>query len=120
MSFKFENLYVWKLAIEYADQVHTLTKTFPKEELYALTSQFNRASDSISLNIAEGSIGQSDAEQRRFVGYSIRSIAECVNCLYLARNRKYLDQSKFSHYYDKAELLFIKVCKFKKGIGKTE
>lgn len=117
MAFKFENLRIWRLAVEFSDEVHTLTKTFPVDERWALSSQFNRASDSVSLNIAEGSIGQSNAEQKRFLGYSIRSIAECVNCLYLARNRKYIDQPQFEYYYGKADLLMVKTCKFRKAIG---
>lgn len=70
MPFKFEKLEIWKLAIDLADDVHKLTRNFPKEEMFSLTSQMKRAGDSISLNIAEGSNGQSDAEQLRFLGYS--------------------------------------------------
>jgi four helix bundle protein len=65
MPFKFEKLEIWKLAIEFADEVHLLTRKFPKEEMFSLTSQFKRAADSISLNIAEGSIGQSNPEQKK-------------------------------------------------------
>jgi four helix bundle protein len=54
MPFKFEKLEIWKLAIEFADEVHLLTRRFPKEEIFSLTSQFKRAADSVSLNIAEG------------------------------------------------------------------
>ena len=50
MPFKFEKLEIWKLAIEFADEVHLLTRKFPKEEIFSLTSQFKRAADSISLN----------------------------------------------------------------------
>src|SRR5258706_13196241 len=94
MPFKFENLEIWKLAIEFADDVHLLTRKFSKEEMFSLTSQFKRAADSISLNIAEGSIGQSDAEQKKFIGYAIRSLAESVNCLYLSERRKYISQEE--------------------------
>lgn len=68
MPFKFEKLDIWKLAIDYADDVHLLTRTFPKDEMFNLSSQFKRAADSISLNISEGSIGQSNLEQKRFLG----------------------------------------------------
>jgi four helix bundle protein len=73
MEFKFEKLEVWRMAINIADEVHLLTRTFPKEEMFSLTSQMKRAADSVSLNIAEGSTGQSDPEQRRFLGYAQRS-----------------------------------------------
>jgi four helix bundle protein len=118
MAFKFERLEIWQLAIEFADDVHQLTRKFPKEEMYSLTSQFKRAADSIALNISEGSIGQSDKEQRRFMGYSIRSTAECVSCLFHAIKRKYINQVEFTVHYKKAETLFVKCCNYKNGIGK--
>ncbi|MBW8359726.1 MAG: four helix bundle protein [Weeksellaceae bacterium] len=49
----------------------------------------NRTSDSIALNIAEGSILQSNADFRKFLGYAIRSLAEVVKCLYKAKYRHY-------------------------------
>ncbi len=72
MPFKFEKLEIWQLAIELANEVHLLTRTFPKEEMFSLTIQMKRAADSISLNIAEGSTGQSNPEQVRFLGYAQR------------------------------------------------
>ena len=63
---KFERLTVWQKAITLTGEVHQLTRKFPKEELYILTSQIKRAADSIALNIAEGSTGQSNAEFKQF------------------------------------------------------
>jgi four helix bundle protein len=117
MPFKFEQLDIWKLAIEFADEVHLLTRGFPKEELFSLTSQFKRAADSVSLNIAEGSIGQSDAEQKKFVGYSIRSLAECVNCLYLSNRRNYISHEEFAKLYRRSETLFAKLNRFRRSLG---
>jgi four helix bundle protein len=117
MPFKFEKLEIWRLAIQFADDVHSLTRNFPKEEMFSLTSQFKRAADSISLNIAEGSIGQSDGEQKKFIGYAIRSLAECVNCLYLAIKRKYITQAEFDSFYKRAEELFAKMNKFRNQLG---
>jgi four helix bundle protein len=56
MAFKFENLQVWQRALDLTDEVDRLTKTFPKDELYVLTSQMKRAADSVALNIAEGAL----------------------------------------------------------------
>jgi four helix bundle protein len=103
MPFKFEKLNIWKLSTDFADEAYLLSRQFPKEEVFILTSQFKRAADSISLNIAEGSIGQSDAEQKKFVSYAISSLAESVNCLYLAIKRKYIGQEEFNQLYKKAE-----------------
>ena len=117
MPFKFEKLEIWQLAIEYADDVHTLTRKFPKEEIFSLTAQFKKAADSISLNISEGSIDQTNKEQRRFLGYSIRSLAECVNCLYLSIRRGYISKAEFDTQYRKSEILIAKTITFKKGVG---
>ena len=99
MPFKFEKLEIWKLAIKIADDVHLLTRSFPKEEMFSLIAQMKRAADSISLNIAEGSTGQSNPEQIKFLGYAQRSAIEVVNCLYLAIRRKYIDQLIFDKFY---------------------
>jgi four helix bundle protein len=102
MLFKFEKLRVWQLSLEYANDIHLMTKKFPKDELYVLTSQTKRAADSIVLNIAEGSTGQTNKEFSKFLGYSIRSGIEVVSCLYLAKNRAIIDKVEFQKMYYKA------------------
>lgn len=62
MSFRFENLEVWKMAREYVGDIYRVTKNFPKEEIFGLTSQLKRAAISIVNNIAEGSDRKSDTE----------------------------------------------------------
>lgn len=118
MPFKFEKLEVWKLAIEVGNDVHFLTRTFPKEEMFSLSSQMKRAADSISLNIAEGSTGQSDPEQAKFLGYSQRSAIEVVNCLYLASKRNYIDRITFDKFYSELEKVIAKIQAFKNAINK--
>ncbi|PVW14716.1 four helix bundle protein [Marixanthomonas spongiae] len=100
MSFKFEKLNIWKKAMELGEDVDAIADTFPKKELFNLSSQIRRAADSIALNISEGSILQSDPEQKKFLGYSIRSLAEVVTCLYKAKNRNYINQDYFDEKYD--------------------
>ena len=116
MAFKFEKLEVWKLAITMADDVHHLTRVFPKEEMFSLTSQMKRAADSISLNIAEGSTGQSNLEQARFLGYAQRSAIEVVNCLYLAIRRNYIQQQQFDKFYSELEKIVVKIQALKRFI----
>ncbi len=103
--FKFEKLEVWQKAMEFTYDVHKLTRLFPREELYILTSQIKRAADSIALNIAEGSTGQSDAEFKQFVGYAIRSAIEVVACLYIGKRRKMIKETDFKMMYDKVETI---------------
>lgn len=72
MAFRFEDLQVWQKAIDLGEQINQLTKLFPKDEIFILTSQIKRAADSVVLNIAEGSTGQSKAVFKVFLEYSLR------------------------------------------------
>lgn len=109
MSFKFEKLIIWQKAMDLADG-------FPKKEVYNLSSQLRRAVDSIALNIAEGSIGQSNPEYKKFMGYSIRSLAEVVTCLHKAKRREYLTEIEFSNYYEYSFNLMNMMVAFKNKI----
>lgn len=109
MPFKFEKLIVWQKAIDLSEKVNELTKKFPKDELYILTSQFKRAADSIALNIAEGSTGQSNPEFRKFLGYALRSDIEVVSCLYIAQRRKYILDPEFQELYKNCEELLVMI-----------
>ena len=100
MAFKFEQLRVWQLAVDLSEKINGLTKTFPKEELFILTPPIKRAADSVSLNIAEGSTGQSNDEFKRFLGYAVRSGIEVVGCLHLAKRRNYITEKQFQELYD--------------------
>lgn len=87
--FKFEDLKVYKKAIEFGEIVHNLTINFPREERFELTSQFRRASDSIALNIAEGSSG-TDKQFHNYLGIAWHSAEECIACSTKARLRNYI------------------------------
>ncbi len=110
---KFEKLEVWKKALQLAADVHDLTRGFPKEELYILTTQIKRAADSIVLNIAEGSFGQSDKEFNRFLGFALRSGMEVVACLHLAKTRNLISQSEFDEYREKSEHIIRMIQSFR-------
>ncbi len=99
MKFKFENLLIWQKAMDLAESINILSGKFPKKEMYNLSSQIMRAVDSVALNISEGSIGQTNTEFRRFMGYSIRPLAEVVTCLYKAKRREYIDNEEFEEHY---------------------
>ncbi len=87
--FKFEDLKIYQKAMDFGEVVNELVKDFPKHELYALSSQFRRASDSIALNIAEGYPG-SDAQFVKHINYAIYSANECVSCSSKAKRRLYI------------------------------
>ena len=117
MAFKFEKLLVWEKALELTNSVDQLTKEFPKNELYVLTSQIKRAADSVALNIAEGSTGQSDAEFIRFINYSIRSAIEVVGCLYIGKMRGIIEEQNFHKNYNETEMLIIALQALKRSLG---
>jgi len=95
---------------------YKLTLKFPKDEAFNLTSQIRRASDSIALNISEGSILQSKLEFRKFLGYSIRSLAEVVTCLYKAKNRKYISEEEFYKLYNESHSLMNQIIAFRNQV----
>lgn len=111
MGYKFEKLDVWKQALEYSDAIYSVARALPSEEQYNLRSQSQRAVTSIALNIAEGSIGQSDMEQAKFLGYAIRSLVETVACLHLIHRRKYsVSAEALRSAYQQSESLFRSLC----------
>jgi len=117
MKFKFEKLIIWQKAMEYGENIHRLSYKFPKDELYNLSSQIRRAVDSIALNISEGAIGQSNPEFKKFVGFSIRSLAEVVTCLHKAFKRNYISEEEFHEHYEYAFNLMNMMVAFKKKIN---
>ena len=116
MSFKFKKLNVWQKAVEVALDVHDLTKNFPKDDLFILSSQIKRAEDSVSLNIAEGFNGQSNADFNRFIGYSLRLTIEVAGCLFLAKKRNLPDETEFTKLYKQYEEVPAKLTPLRKSI----
>jgi four helix bundle protein len=103
MAFKFEQLIVWQKSLELTGNIHELTLAFPKSELFILTQQIKRAADSIALNIAEGSTGQTNPEFSRFLGFAIRSGIEVVSCLYVGKRRNIINDIDFRRLYNEVE-----------------
>jgi len=114
--FKFEKLIIWQNAMEFGENIHRLSNQFPRQEMFNLSSQIQRAADSIALNISEGAIGQTNAEFRKFVCYSIRSLAEVVTCLHKASRRNYISEGEFNVQYKYAYNLMNMMIAFKDRI----
>jgi len=116
MAFRFEDLLVWQKAMDLNDQINSLTKSFPKDELFILTSQIKRASDSVVLNIAERSTGQTKPVFKTFLNYSLRSAIEVVSCLIIARRRDYIAESIFRTLYNEHEILVKMITSLRNSI----
>jgi len=121
MPFKFENLEVWQLGLEYVDAMYELANQLPKSEEYNLKSQLIRAATSITLNVAEGSTGQSNPEQSRFLGIAIRSLIETIACQRLIARRGYIpsNSTTLTDADHKAQTLARKLHSFRKSLSAT-
>lgn len=116
MDFKFEKLTIWQKSMDFGESINTMAYKFPKEEIFNLSSQIRRAVDSIALNISEGSIGQTNLEFKKFMGYSIRSLAEVITCLHKAKMREYISEEEFQKHYEFAFNLMNMMVAFKDKI----
>lgn len=118
MTFKFEQLDVWRMSLEYSDLIYDLADKLPDKEKYNLSSQTTRAATSISLNIAEGSTGQSDPEQSRFLGLALRARIETVACQRLIARRNYgIDEEYLNRIDLKAQELAKRIHAFRRALS---
>ena len=116
MAFKFENLRVWQRALDLSEEIELLTKKFPSNEKYVLVDQIKRAADSVSLNIAEGSTNQSNAEFKRFLIYSVRSNVEVVGSIHLGKRRKIIQTEDFDRIYKMCEEIHAMLIALKNSL----
>ena len=85
MAQDYRELKVWQRAVELTILIYKLTRSFPKSELYGLTSQMRRAGVSVASNIAEGRGRISSGEFRQFLGIARGSTCELLTQLHVAR-----------------------------------
>jgi four helix bundle protein len=116
-QYKFQELETYKLALTYLDMIYTIADSLPDSERFNITSQLLRAATSIVLNIAEGSTGQSDAEQARFLSMASRSFLETVACLDVVERRNYHSTHSLREPKDVGHRLFAKLQAFRKAIA---
>jgi len=96
MSTGFRDLVVWQKSMQLAVTVYDLTKHFPREEIYGLTSQMRRSAVSIPSNIAEGQGRANPAEFRQFVSIARGSNCELQTQLELALALKLVDPASIN------------------------
>jgi four helix bundle protein len=88
----FKDLVVWQKGIDLVDEIYSMTKKFPKDEMFGLTNQIRRASVSIPTNIAEGWGRFSTKNYIQFIKISRGSLYEIETLLIIAMNQKYIDE----------------------------
>ena len=100
----FKELNVWKQRIEIVKMTYQLSKLFPQEEKFSITSQINRAAVSIPANIAEGSSRNSDKDYARFLQIALGSAFELQTYLIIIREFKWTPEEKLSKLEELIEL----------------
>ena len=106
VRFNFEDLKIYQKALDFADFAYDLTAKFPDSERFCLSSQFNRAANSIALNTSEGS-GDTDAQFHRFLQIAEDSVRECVTCSTIAFRRSFITAED----NNKARLMLLELLK---------
>ena len=111
----FTDLDAWKEGHRLVLMIYKITKNFPKDELFGLTSQIRRCAVSITSNIAEGFSRQSYKEKIQFYSIALGSVTELQNQLLIARDVKYIKQEEFLLIAEKS----VKVHKIINGLIKS-
>jgi len=95
-TYSFEKLDVWQCARAFRKEIYIITKSFPKEELFGLTSQIRRSANSITDNLAEGSGRATHLDKAKFTNISYTSALETINHLVGAYDLKYISEDKYT------------------------
>ena len=106
---------VWQKSLNFTVEIYKITQTFPKDELYGLTSQIRRAVVSIPSNIAEGNERNSKKEFNHFLHIALGSAAELGTQLLIAKELSYIEQSTFNAI----EACLMEIQKMIHGLIKT-
>ena len=115
-TFSFENILAWQKTHDFVLTVYAITRNFPEDEKFGLTSQFRRAAVSIEANIAEGYKKLSKADKLRFLNISQGSLEECRDYIILSRDLSYANQEQFMLLCEKIEIASKLLNGYCKGI----
>jgi len=83
------DLKIWQISMDLVEEIYKITSTFPKEEIYALSSQMKRAAISVPSNIAEGASRQTTKEFIKFLYISLGSLSELETQVLIANRLNY-------------------------------
>ncbi len=113
--FGFERLEVWQKAVELAGSVYSVTKQFPREEMFGMTMQLRRAAVSVSANIAEGASRASAKDQAHFFEIAYGSLNEQIAILHIAQRQGFVDAQQMGALRDDIATL----CKMLSGLRRS-
>jgi len=117
MAFRFEELEIFHLALDFEDRAYTTTRKFPTEEKFDLTSQARRAANSVALNIAEGSGRGTTKDFSHFLDIAVGSTFEVGTCFFLAKKHGYISEQELHDMKKEGELLSKKIYSFKNALA---
>jgi len=112
VKFRFQDLKIWQLAIEIADELFDLADELEKKKLYRFAEQLRAAGMSMSNNIAEGSGSSSKKEFNQFLNIARRSTFENANILILLKRRDLISQESLEKLLDKLDHLCRQITNF--------
>ncbi len=118
VQYGFYKLDVWQLGIKLVSKTYLITKYFPKEEKFCLTSQLRRAAISVPLNIAEGSIKRTKKNFASFIRIALGSLMEVMTCFEISLNQKYIKQKEYDEFQKLIQELYFKLISLDKFLTK--
>lgn len=112
-QFSFEKLEVWQLSRILSCDIYLLSKAFPAEERFSLTTQARRAALSVGANIAEGSSRINPKDQARFTIMAYSSLMELFNHIIIASDLGYITSQELGEFRRKIQILSVKLNNLK-------
>ena len=116
----FKELKVWQIGIDLVLKVYKITESFPKSEIYGLSSQMRRCAVSIPSNIAEGTSRRSNKEKLNFINIAYGSLMELVCQMEISYELKYITKEENDTIIQKTKNLSVKMSNYKNYLEKIE
>jgi four helix bundle protein len=116
-KFRFQDLDIWKLAIEIADKLFDIADILHKGKFYRFAEQLRGSAMSMSNNIAEGSGSNFSKEFRQFLNIARRSTFENANILIILNKRKLLQETELNYLLEQLDILCRKITNFQKSLN---
>jgi len=115
-KFRFQDLRIWQLSIQIADELFDIADELEQRKLYRFAEQLRGSGMSMSNNIAEGSGSSSKKEFRQFLNIARRSTFENANILILLQRRKLITKDALDELLDKLDSLCRQITSFQKSL----
>ena len=116
VRFRFEKLAVWQEVRKINQVIYRLARKFPRQEMFAMTSQIRRASISVSSNIAEGSGRNSDKDFAHFLEQSYGSLMEVASVFFLGLDEGYVTETDLDPLFDEIERLAKRIASLNRSL----